>query len=196
VDWNDWFPVSHSRWSEDASGVIVSFNGSNRHEIIFIFPLFLFSNSCKEKLASGALELTKKAKLERFKCHFLWEWWLPLPSSCKVLSSLCMIDNSSFDTYMILTELCVLVFKKLPQQNHRHLLGYAYGKMSWESWTMEWEWTVCIILSKQDWNKGRKILTFQCTILHMSVTYCSECKWMSKKPCSEKSRRRNKKQVL
>jgi hypothetical protein len=107
--------------SEDASVVVVSFNGSNRHEIIFIFPLFLFSNSCKEKIASGALELTKKAKLERFMCHFLWEWWLPLPS-CKVLSSLAMIDNSSFDTYMILTGLCVLVFKKLPQQNHRHNL--------------------------------------------------------------------------
>ncbi len=56
---------------EDA-GVVVSFNGAVMGSaIIFIFPALLFLNSTKEKLASGALELTKKVKLERNMCRFL-----------------------------------------------------------------------------------------------------------------------------
>lgn len=48
------------------AGVVVSFNGAVMGSaIIFIFPALLFLKSTKEKLESGALELTRKVKLER-----------------------------------------------------------------------------------------------------------------------------------
>jgi sodium-coupled neutral amino acid transporter 11 len=56
---------------EDA-GVVVSLNGAVMGSaIIFIFPSLLFLKSSKEKLDSGALELTTKVRLERIMSRFL-----------------------------------------------------------------------------------------------------------------------------
>jgi len=56
---------------EDA-GVVVSFNGAVMGSaIIYVFPGLLFLKSMKAKLDSGALDLTKKVRLERFMNRFL-----------------------------------------------------------------------------------------------------------------------------
>lgn len=56
---------------EDA-GVVVGFNGAVMGSaIIYIFPALLFLKSTRTKLDSGALQMTKKLKLERNASRFL-----------------------------------------------------------------------------------------------------------------------------
>lgn len=56
---------------EDA-GVVVSFNGAVMGSaIIYIFPALLLLKSTRTKIDSGALQLTRKVKLERFMSRFL-----------------------------------------------------------------------------------------------------------------------------